>query len=117
MAIASDAGTVFVGSRLKAEAFGGMNGDPNASSLLPGQQVKRGSVGKSIMKGSEVSLEAANAANVQQRTISSAPTTPSPTMKSPDRAGDRVPSGGRASYAQLNNRVRTNAGKIEAFKS
>jgi hypothetical protein len=45
----SNGPVVYVGSHLKAEAYAGMGGDPEASSLLPGQKPHRGSVAKKIM--------------------------------------------------------------------
>jgi len=74
---------VYIGSHLKAEAFGGMNGDPNPSSLLPGQKVKRGSVGKKLMEGTEVNVPVSNA---QTRTVSAKPY--------PTHAGTKGPSTG-----------------------
>lgn len=122
---------VYIGSHLKAEAFGGMNGDPNPSSLLPGQTVKRGSVGKALMKGTDETLAAIAAHGVNdktqsaaptyrgvdssdQRTVSASPLAPARTMHDPNTpklsgtvpANDRKPTGSR----------RTNDGPIKAFK-
>jgi hypothetical protein len=80
--------TVFVGSHLKAEAFYGMSGDPNPSSLLPNQKVKRGSVGKSIMRGTDVTVPA----GTQTRTVSAKPIKSSPTMKNPNASPVKIPS-------------------------
>jgi hypothetical protein len=65
--------TVYIGSHLKAEAFGGMNGDPNASSLLPGQTVKRGSVGKSLIGTPDPTLAAIATRGVNDQTQVAAP--------------------------------------------
>jgi hypothetical protein len=76
-----------VASHIKAEAFAGQNGDPEASSLLPGQQPRRSSVAKKIMKGTEVS---ATAGDWQTRTVSAAPIKTNPGTKGPS-TGARVP--------------------------
>jgi hypothetical protein len=69
----------FVGRGLRVEAFAGQNGDPSASSLLPGQQVRRGTVAKSLMKGTQVTLPVSNA---QTRTVSAKPIKTTPGMRS-----------------------------------
>jgi hypothetical protein len=90
--------TDIVGSHLAPEAFAGQNGDPEASSLLPGAQPRRSSVAKKIMKGTEVS---ATAGDWQTRNVSAAPIKASPTMHSPAKATDKVPlSTNRGSIAQ-----------------
>ena len=66
-----------VGSKMRPEAYAGMNGDPSASSLLPGQTVKRGTVAKKIMAGPAVTAHAGE--DWQLRPVSAAqavPTTP-----------------------------------------
>jgi hypothetical protein len=81
------ADTVFVGSHIKAEAFAGQNGDPEASSLLPGQQPRRGTVAKSIMKGTDVTVPGSD---WRTRTVSTAPIKANPGTKGPS-TGAKVP--------------------------
>jgi hypothetical protein len=78
----------YVGRGLRVEAYAGMNGDPEASSLLPGQQVRRGTVAKKIMAGTQVNVPGSNA---QTRTVSAKPIKVSPTMHSPNKSTDKVP--------------------------
>jgi hypothetical protein len=80
--------TDIVGSKMAPEAFAGQNGDPQASSLLPGEQPRRSSVAKKIMKGTEVS---AAPGDWQTRPVSAAPIAASPTMKNPNASPARVP--------------------------
>ena|SRR5450756_2079765 len=73
-----------VGSRMKAEAFAGMDGDPQASSLLPGETVKRGTVAKKLMAGPTVTAHAGE--DFQTRAVS-------PEQKVPTAFGQRSRSG------------------------
>lgn len=63
----------------------GQNGDPSPSSLTPGQEVKHGTVAKSIMSPVTVPSDSA-----QTRTVSAQPIVPSFGMKRPSAAA-KVP--------------------------
>jgi hypothetical protein len=76
-----------VASHIKAEAFAGQNGDPEASSLLPGQQPRRGSVAKKIMKDTQVTVPGSD---WQTRNVSAAPIKVNPGTKGPS-TGAKVP--------------------------
>lgn len=70
------------------EAFAGQNGDPQASSLLPGEQPRRSSVAKKLMKGTEVN---AASGDWQTRRLNAAPEVKAnPGTKGPSK-GARVP--------------------------
>jgi hypothetical protein len=88
-----------VGSHFAPDAFAGQNGDNTPSSLLPGQTVKRGKDAKSIMKGTEVTVQTAE---WQTRKVSAAqkvPTTPG--MKNPNASPAKIPATtNRGSIAQ-----------------
>jgi hypothetical protein len=79
--------TDIVGSHFAPDAFAGQNGDNSPSSLLPGQQVRRGKDAKGIMKGTEISVPGSD---WQKRTISAAPITANPGTKGPSK-GAKVP--------------------------
>jgi hypothetical protein len=123
--------TVFIGSHLKANVGFGTGGDPNASSLLPGQTVKRSPEGKAIIGNPDATLAAIAARGVhdntqsaapsytgvdssQTRPVSTAPLASSPTMHDPNagRFSGKVPANGRP----VTGSGRTNDGPVRAFK-
>jgi len=91
--VATGTGTVdVIASRLKAEAFYGMNGSAQPSSIRPGDPpIKRGTVAKSIMASNKAKFIPPDVPDWQQRKISAASIRASATMKSPNASPARVP--------------------------
>jgi hypothetical protein len=101
--------TVFVGSHLKANVGYGTGGDPNSSSLEPGQQIKRTPEGKALV-GKPVS---AAPGDWQTRPVSAEQKVATAQgMKDPNagRFSGKVPPNGRP----VTGHTRTNDGPIKA---
>ena len=78
------------GSKMRTDAFYGQNGSAQPSSIRKGDTIKRSQVGKSII-AADGSVSAAPG-DWQTRDCGPNKVKAGPTMKSPNRPGDKVPS-------------------------
>jgi hypothetical protein len=84
--VATGTGTVdVIASRLKAEAFYGMNGSAQPSSIRAGDApIKRGTIAKSIMAANKANFIPPDVPDWQQRKISAAPLRPAHAQRAPN---------------------------------
>jgi hypothetical protein len=86
----------------------------NGSAVSPSQQIGAAKkISKTYSKLANEAVVTVPGSDWQTRTVSAAPITPAPTMRTPDNSA-RVPKSNRPSYAALNSAVRTNSGPIKA---
>jgi hypothetical protein len=105
--------TVYIGSHIKANVGYGTSGDPSASSLEPGQKIKRSPEGKVLADRMDATVPGSDAnPGMQTRTISAAPLAPAHGMRSRSGEGGKIPSvtdrggGQRAALTNAMNRGR-----------
>jgi hypothetical protein len=78
------------GSKMRTDAFYGQNGSSQPSSIRKGETIKRSQVGKSIVAAD--GSVSASPGDWQTRDCGPSKLKSSPTMHSPNKAGDKVPS-------------------------
>ena len=91
----TDASTIaVVGSKMKAEAFAGQNGDATPSSIHPGSApIKLSTFAKSVIKDQGGPVNPHAGEDWQTRSVSAAPAAPTtPGMRNRSHEGEVIPS-------------------------
>jgi hypothetical protein len=80
-----------VGSRMRADAMYGQNGQDTPSSIQIGTPIKRSLVAQSIVEENHAKLPSEKAPDWQTRKIDASPIRPAPTMKNPNKSPAKIP--------------------------